>query len=403
MNDTTNPPFNWQIDEGNLWPPQGRPTAPFGPTAIEIMRSCALRVCFEASKRYERRTAYAARVGIAFHRTLQSLTEHPIASTDKNIIIEEAYRRFRNELASQEAQKNSRPREQTLTRNEERVHHALESVATEALRLPKQLSAGKMEHKRKGATPISSTTTRPPETGGLSEGEIIAEVPVQSQDGLLAGRIDYAERLPEGVRLLDYKSALRDDLPERYERQLQIYALLWYETFGEWPAEASVVYPFTGSMYKVSVDPETCQRIGDEARMFIQKVYGGFTAEQLASPGDVCAVCEFRPWCKPFWIWQTRHSNHSLALQHAVLGFEGEIVTLELKNFYWKVIVKWRDSEVRIVAPQERFPQLMRAHPGMRIRALDMRLHGQRYRPLALVTESSEIFLVQLGGNNPGD
>jgi hypothetical protein len=41
-------------------------------------------------------------------------------------------------------------------------------------------------------------------------------------------------------------------------------------------------------------------------------------------------------------------------------------------------MVKWRDAEVRIVAPQERFPQLKRAHPGMCIRALDMRLQGQR-------------------------
>ncbi len=223
----------------------------------------------------------------------------------------------------------------------------------------------------------------------------MVEIPVQSQDGLLAGRVDYAERLPTGIRLLDYKSALRDDLPERYERQLQLYALLWYETFGEWPAEAIVVYPFTGAMHRVSVDPETCQRVGDEARLLIKQLQEGLPAEQLATPGEVCTVCEFRPWCKPFWTWQAKHPNLSTALQDVALGFEGEIITLELKNYYWKVMVKWRDAEVRIVAPQERFPQLKKAHPGMRIRALDMRLHGQRYRPQAIVTESSEIFLVE--------
>ena len=41
-----------------------------------------------------------------------------------------------------------------------------------------------------------------------------------------------------------------------------------------------------------------------------------------------------------------------------MVGFEGEIITLKLKDYYWKVMVKWRDAEVRIVTPQERFPQL---------------------------------------------
>jgi len=109
----------------------------------------------------------------------------------------------------------------------------------------------------------------------------------------------------------------------------------------------------------------------------------------------VYTVCEFRPWCQPFWTWQAKHPNLSTALQYAVLGFEGEIITLELKDYYWKLLVKWRDVEVRIVAPQERFPQLKRAHPGMHMRALDMRLQGQRYRPQAIVTESSDIFLVE--------
>ncbi len=229
----------------------------------------------------------------------------------------------------------------------------------------------------------------------LGEEKLMVEVTVKSQDGLLVGRVDYAERLQTGVRLLDYKSALRDNLPERYERQLQLYALMWYETFGEWPSEALVIYPFTGAMHRVSVDPEICQRVGDEARILIKQLEEGLPADQLATPGEVCTVCEFRPWCKPFWMWQAKHSGLSVALQNAALGFEGEVIALELKDFYWKVVVKWRDAEVRIVAPQERFPQLQRARHGMRIRVLDMRLHGQRYRPQAIVTESSEIFLIE--------
>jgi hypothetical protein len=135
MNNLTPTAFNWLINESSLWPPRGRPEAPFGPTAFEIMRSCTLRIYFEYSKGYERRTAYAARVGIAFHRTLQSLTERPIGSSNPDIIVEEAAKRFREELALQEMQKDARPREQMLARNEERVQRALEAVTVEALRL----------------------------------------------------------------------------------------------------------------------------------------------------------------------------------------------------------------------------------------------------------------------------
>jgi RecB family exonuclease len=396
MNNTTPTAFNWLINESSLWPPRGRPEPPFGPTAIEIMRSCTLRICFESSKGYERRTAYAARVGIAFHRTLQSLTENPIGSSNPDVIVEEASRRFREELALQEMQKSSRPREQMLARNEERVQRALESVIVEALRLTKYYAGGPppSEHGRQHAfVPNQSAISLQP--GGSHE-SVMVEIPVQSQDGLLTGRIDYAERLPDGgVRLIDYKSALRADLPERYERQLQLYALLWHETFGEWPAEALVVYPFTGTTYKIAVDPGICQKVGQEARQVAQKPQESSSAERLASPGTVCAVCEFRPWCRPFWMWQASHATHSLALEEAMRGFEGTILVLELKDYHWKAIVKWREAEIRIVAPQERFPQLKNARPGMRIRALEMRLHGQRYRPQAMVTENSEIFLIE--------
>ncbi len=188
---------------------------------------------------------------------------------------------------------------------------------------------------------------------------------------------------------------MRDDLPERYERQLQIYALLWYETFGEWPTEALVIYPFTGTAHTVAVDPAICQQVGQEARLIAETLQEDVRAEQLASPGTVCTVCEFRPWCKPFWRWQAGHAVYSQALETAVYGFEGTIVTLDLKDHHWKVVVKWRETEIRIIAPQERFPHLEKARPGMRIRALDMRLHGQRYRPQAIVNENSEIFLIE--------
>jgi hypothetical protein len=217
---------------------------------------------------------------------------------------------------------------------------------------------------------------------------------VNSHDGQFRGRIDYVEHLSKGIRLIDYKSAMRTDLPERYERQLQFYAFLWHEVRGEWPMEAVVVYPFTGATYQISVNPAECEHVVNESRVLIAQLQKWHLADKLAMPGDVCKVCEFRPWCKPFWQWQANEKSHTVALEKAFVGFEGKISSIEIVNLHWRLSVQWRDCTVKVVAPVERFPQLHMAHIGMYIRALEMRLRGLRYQPQAMVTEMSELFLI---------
>ena len=395
MNEATNG-FNWSIDEDATWPPRGRPLPPFGPTILEVMRSCPLRSCFEASTGYERRTGYAARVGTALHRTLQSLAEHPPIGASDAEKVEEARRRFLRELQIQEEERAKRPRERGLPRDEVRVSLAAERVMAEALRIIRMGSIT-FTGTATGATRAMHALNKQDNESNVEAEQMLfveVEVAVKSSDGLLYGRIDQAEHRPEGTHLVDYKSALRTDLPERYERQLQLYALLWHETRGEWPKGGEVIYLLSGTNYPVSVEPEICQRVGSESRVLISRLQKVSAAEQLATPGDVCSVCEFRPWCKPFWLWQTSETSHLVALRQAVLGFEGEIVSIEARDFHWKLLLNWRDSTVRIVAPVERFPQLRSARVGMHVRALEMRLHGQRSQPQAIVTEASELYLL---------
>jgi hypothetical protein len=220
------------------------------------------------------------------------------------------------------------------------------------------------------------------------------EVKVRSADGLLSGRVDAAERLPSGVRIIDYKSAVRDDIPARYERQLQIYALLWYETRHEWPVEAQLIYPFISTTHPIKIDKAICTRLGAESRALIQQILVAPT-NTLGTPGDVCKVCEFRPWCVPFWANQANTQPHRAALEQARWGFEGRITRLTQVGDHWKGEVRWRDCSVQIVAPMTRFPQLARAQIGMRLRALDMRLYGQLYHPQVQITPESEIWLLK--------
>lgn len=387
--------FNWTIEEDAMWPPRGRPVAPFGPTALEIIRSCPLRACFEASQGYERRTGYAACVGTVLHRTLQSLAEHPPFGKSDAEKMEEARRRFLQELEAQETERVNRPRERGLPRDEARVSLAIERVTEQALRMAQSGAITHSDAPSKVDWGSLTTNGEVEEPEAVSEQLLVeVEVPVKSSDGLLYGRIDQAEHRPGGMHLVDYKSALRTDLPERYKRQVQLYALLWHETRGEWPASGEVIYLLSGSVYPVSVEPGICERLGSESRGIISSLRKAPSADQLATPGDVCSICEFRPWCKPFWRWQASEPSRLVALKRATLGFEGKIARVEAKGLHWKLLLRWRDCNIRIVAPLERFPQLRHARVGMRVRALEMRLHGQLAQPQAIVTEVSELFLL---------
>src|SRR3990172_11053134 len=224
--------FDYKIDLYRAWPPPNRPHAPFGPGTIEIMRSCPLRSCFEASSGYERRLGYAARVGTAFHRALQSLYVHPIPSISAEQIAQEARQRFQVEVYKQDEAATKHLRERTTPREPERIERAAEGIVVEALRI---FNEGYWPQPKIGTVSTVAGGVNPTVDTHLA---VEIEVPVQSKDGLFQGRVDRIERRPEGVWLYDYKSALREDFPGRYERQLQLYSYLWNQTHGEWPIEA---------------------------------------------------------------------------------------------------------------------------------------------------------------------
>lgn len=383
--------YDWFIDSRKNWPPPGRPQPPFGPTTLEILRSCPLRVCFERSDGYQRRTGYAARVGTAFHRTIQWLNENPLSQADFQIIAEATRLHFEEELRKQEEEGNRRPRERGLPRPQDRIHQAAEALLIEARHI---VEMGGITRSVTTLEPTIPALEPKPEHQLPPVGRVEVEQSVRSRDALFKGRVDRVEYTSAGARLIDFKSSLRADLPERYERQLQLYAYLWNETRGEWPAEAEVIYPFTGTTYRIDIDPVACLALVAECRTFIQELQIHQDPNRLASPGDVCQVCEFRPWCKPFWGFQATEKNHLRALEQASTGLEGEIASLNEISGHWKVLVLWRDVLVRIMVPLERFPHLVNAQPGMRVRVLDMRVEGLQRSPQARVTPYSELFLL---------
>lgn len=376
----------WNIDERQTWPPQGVAEPPFGVTFVEILRSCPLRCRFSVSREqgYEPRMDFAARIGTAFHQTLESLQKNLPQSVSPTEAAAIARERFLAEVKRQEELGQSRVREKHLERESGRVSLALEAVMMEARRLAEGGYADQGGRRWTGGDrDVAPSVTVPG-----------SEVPVTSSDGLIAGRIDRVEVDDEGVVLYDYKSALRDDVPERYERQLQLYSWLWHEETSSWPAAAVLVYPFTSRQHRIAIDEEKCQTVAQDTRELIAYFLKESRAFQLGIPGEVCQICEFRPWCRPFWAWQEAEKSHRVALERARWGLEGIISSIEKEGVRWRIHLQWREASVLLIALADRFPALSNVREGDTLRILDVTLQGQLYRPRAIVTDRTEIFKV---------
>lgn len=383
--------FTYIINSTKDWPPSRRPNPPFGPTAIEILRSCPLRACFDASPGYTRRITSPARIGMAFHETLESLYEYPLPE-ESELAAAETIERFEQRIRQQEAESANNPREAHIPYDVSRADRALDSLLMEMDRIT---SSGIVGTQITNKETVSATNKVSTWEDDEIQFPVEVEIPVQSLDGLFRGRVDVAEKTRDGTVLYDYKSALRDDLPERYERQLQLYAFLWNDTRGEWPQGAFVLYPLTNNSHRVNVDPVICEEVALESKTIVENVERQKNYTSLATPGDVCKVCDYRPWCSPFWSWQASESKRSIVLERSYLGFSGNISQLKLDNFFWHITIDWAFGPVNLIAPLERFPHLKKANVGHEVRILDTPLGGLRHAPTAKVNDYSEIFLLE--------
>jgi len=273
-----------------------------------------------------------------------------------------------------------------MPREQRRIDLAAEAVMVEAHRM-----AG-LGHETPPRLAQDAVAAQALETEALGLGN---EVTVASADGWLMGRVDRVERDDNGIRIIDYKSAVRGDLPERYERQVQTYASMWHDTFGEWPSEALVVYPLLGAVHSVSVTPEVCEAVASESAVVVRALVLERSAESLGRPGDTCRVCDFRPWCQVFWQYQQRAQSDSDALASAYLGFEGEVEQAEASGTTVRIHVRWRGKLVTFAIDATRLPHAAAARPGDVLRLLEWNLRGLRHAPQAFLSGTSELFFVE--------
>ncbi len=143
------------------------------------------------------------------------------------------------------------------------------------------------------------------------QGQLKAECWVQTEDGLVGGRIDAFRFNNDGVDLLDFKTGefLEDidgteSIKQAYKIQLKIYAALFYLKFGYWPNKL-VIVGLNQNEFIIPFNQSECLSLLKEVRSKIIEInnciLAGFGIEEFANPDNVeCMWCSYRPICKKY-------------------------------------------------------------------------------------------------------
>ncbi len=217
------------------------------------------------------------------------------------------------------------------------------------------------------------------------------ELPLESSDGLIRGRIDAILPSPEGPILQDYKSgaifeiAGSDELvlKNEYADQLKIYGALYHERTGVWPHRLEVL-PVSTAPYEVSFTPAECEELAHAARAAVAKVNdliatcnGHELEASLANPSpSACCYCPYRPACHAY----------SSATQPAIGS--------------WPADASGEFRELRLLGNGKRLLLLSSGEAQLAIRGLSS--DPQRHPALSFLQEGDEVGAYSLKPAGPG-
>ncbi len=368
-------PDVYLIDRTKTWPPGLRPKPPATPSSYETLRLCQLQMIFRASH-FPDRSGPFARLGTAVHRTLEELWHLVPQSLS---VLTPLFRRkgfeiFNDFLQEERSKASKNPRESSLPWPESECRDAQISMG---------LTAGRM---------LDGFRT----LAGTSEelANAVTEAPLTSRDGLLAGRPDLVLTRGGNASVVDYKSGnlSSPEVIARYSRQTHLYAYLWHDVHGIWPTEGRLVNPISQSELSFPIaSDEACVLAADAVRR-LHEVSDAIDVDKLASVGDHCANCPFRPWCEPYW--SATASEHQHKDRHDIEGrvLSSDVMANEFHGGVRALIRVQTDmGESDIYAT--RGPDMLRdVRSGMRVRILDSVASGNS-GTLSL-TVWSEVFMV---------
>lgn len=277
-------PDVYLIDRTKTWPPRLRPEPPATPSSYETLRLCQLQMVFRASH-FAGRSGPFARLGTAVHRTLEELWHLVPQSLS---VLTPLFRRkgfeiFNDFLEEERSKARKNPRESGLPWPESECRDAQISMG---------LTAGRMLDGFRALAGASQDLAN-----------AVTEGPLTSRDGLLAGRPDLVLTRGGKASVVDYKSGnlSSPEVIARYSRQTHLYAYLWHDIHGIWPTEGRLVNPISQSELSFPIASDQACVLAADAVRRLREVSDAIDVDTLASVGDHCANCPFRPWCEPYW------------------------------------------------------------------------------------------------------
>ena len=176
---------------------------------------------------------------------------------------------------------------------------------------------------------------------------------------------------------------------EDYQTQMKMYAGLYAENFGEWPASLELV-SLTGGKQGVPFAKNDCSNLLDEAKATLEWI--NETVENhpssslpsiLASPSsEACVFCQFRPGCEPYLLKVEKQGEDRWPID--VIGTVQSVKRLGNSKVMLSLDTGTDSVHIPRLSSGDRHPALMALQPGDMAGVFNLR----RSRPTAPYSES---------------
>lgn len=182
----------------------------------------------------------------------------------------------------------------------------------------------------------------------------ISEKWLESKDKLVGGRIDMIIEKEDETEIIDFKTgAITEDVfddngdvylevKNEYQDQLKLYAYLYFDCFGKFPTQLSLV-DLAKQKFNVVFKEEECKAVYEEAKKILTEINKSVdTAVFKANPNENnCKFCLYRPACKFYMQFMTTeyYFNDVCGLLKNVVKYQNGNVSVFVENGNKKISI----------------------------------------------------------------
>ena len=339
-------------------------TPPLSPSAYESLLACGLRYAWEAAKEPGRLpSSPSARLGSVVHDVFMLAGRGHIEP--REAAVKAAWRAALDRI---EGRMRISWLERPFVPLRSRVRH-YEETRQAAVRQAIVLA----DH-----TPALSE--------GTSTGHGSMEARLTSSDGSVSGRLDAAVNTSSGVVIREYKTGSVYEEVEQgepavkvaHQHQLKLYAALHADARGTWPVRLEIM-TVAGEIVEIPFSPGECDALIEDAKTSADALWrrvadvrnGRRAIDAIASPGDPCRWCRYRPVCPAYRPWSETQSGEA----RGRVDMWGEVRGLETNRLGLTVLdLETSEGKFQVLdlnSSSDRNPALAQMAKGDRVAVFD--------------------------------